>query len=180
MTYKESDSLRIYKDGKFLGGYGVTGQFKLSSETGFKAYIGHSDYGDVYYNGLLDDVRISDIMRSKTEIRNMAESLNLLSIVSALDEDITLTPTKFSLQQNYPNPFNPKTVISYQLPKNSKIKLTIYDVTGQQIKTLFNSWHQAGNHEVVFDAADLPSGIYFYVLKSSNGFNQTRKMMLLK
>ena len=180
MTYRESDSLRVYKDGKFLGGYGVTGQFKLSSETGFKAFIGHSDYGDIYYNGLADEVRVSDIMRSKKDIEELAMSLNLFPAITAVENNMYISPQKFSLYQNYPNPFNPQTTIKYQIPKTDQVKIILYDVNGREIQTLVNKRQEAGIYNFKLDASDLPSGIYFYQLQTADGFNQTRKMVLLK
>ncbi len=88
-------------------------------------------------------------------------------------------PAIFSLSQNYPNPFNPTTKIKYQLPELSKVKLTIYDVLGREVNTLFNEVKPAGNYELTWNAGDLPSGVYFYQLRSGN-FLQTKKMILLK
>jgi Secretion system C-terminal sorting domain len=90
-----------------------------------------------------------------------------------------IAPVKYKLEQNYPNPFNPSTTISYQLVKNSDVLLTIYDVTGREIKILVNSYQGAGKYNVVFDASRLSSGIYFYKL-TTRDFSETRKMVLLK
>ncbi len=89
-------------------------------------------------------------------------------------------PQKFCLEQNYPNPFNPSTVISYQLSVNSNIELTVYNTLGQKVATLVNQWQQAGTYSVSFDAANLSSGVYFYRLKTSEGFVAGRKMILLR
>ena len=88
-------------------------------------------------------------------------------------------PNKFSLEQNYPNPFNPSTTIKYALPKEGLVSLKIYDITGQEIKTLINENEQPGIYNVTFNASDLASGVYFYVLKEAE-FSQTRKLLLLK
>ncbi len=89
-------------------------------------------------------------------------------------------PNKFSLSQNYPNPFNPNTTIKYQLKTKSNVQLTIYDISGREVKTLINQRQNAGHHSVAFDASDFASGIYFYRLKTSSGFVQSRKMVLLR
>lgn len=86
---------------------------------------------------------------------------------------------KFLLFQNYPNPFNPVTTISFQLPILSIVELTIYNVSGEKIKTLVHNRQQAGNYTISFDGSDLTSGLYFYQLKAGD-FIQTRKMVFTK
>ena len=87
--------------------------------------------------------------------------------------------TEYALLQNYPNPFNPSTVISYQLPVDSKVQLKVYDILGTEIITLVNEIKSAGKHNVSFDAGKLSSGTYFYTI-IADGFVQTKKMMLVK
>jgi hypothetical protein len=86
---------------------------------------------------------------------------------------------EYTLSQNYPNPFNPSTTISFSLPNAGNVKLTIYNLLGQEIKTLANGYKESGNHSYNFDAKELNSGIYIYKLETT-GFTQTRKMMLVK
>jgi len=88
-------------------------------------------------------------------------------------------PLTWILRQNYPNPFNPSTVISYQLPTSGFVKLRVYDVLGREVATLSDAHQGAGNYSVVFDAANLTSGVYFYRLEAGN-FAETRKFLLLK
>ena len=88
-------------------------------------------------------------------------------------------PTEFQLDQNYPNPFNPSTVIGYELPKSSSVKVTVFDILGNVVQTLVNGHQTAGYHSVTFNALSLASGMYFYRIQADN-FNQTRKMILLK
>ncbi len=94
--------------------------------------------------------------------------------------DITKTqPKEYSLEQNYPNPFNPTTTISYSLPKASNVKLTIYNLLGQEVTTLVNSFNQAGKHSIQFNAAKLASGVYICSIKADN-FSAAKKLILLK
>ncbi len=86
---------------------------------------------------------------------------------------------EFRLYQNYPNPFNPSTRIKFNLPKSSIVKMTIYDITGKEVKTLINGELEAGIHLIDFDASNISSGIYFYKLTTSE-FTETKKMVLLK
>ena len=88
-------------------------------------------------------------------------------------------PLGYELSQNYPNPFNPATTIRYSLPETGRVKLAIYNVLGQEVKTLVNEIKEAGVHTINFNASDLNSGIYFYKLKADN-FVKIRKMSLVK
>jgi hypothetical protein len=90
-----------------------------------------------------------------------------------------LVPGEFSLAQNYPNPFNPSTTIYYSLPKSSNVKLTVFDVLGNEIVTLVNENKLAGTHKMDFNAGYLASGVYFYKLVAGD-FTQVRKMTLIK
>ena len=85
----------------------------------------------------------------------------------------------FALLQNYPNPFNPSTVIGYQLSTVSNVTLKIYDVLGREVKILVDERQPAGTHSATFNAASLPSGVYFYRLQAGS-FSETKKLLLLK
>jgi hypothetical protein len=96
-------------------------------------------------------------------------------------------PEQFALLQNYPNPFNPSTTISFILPSESNVKISVYNVTGEVVTTLINSTLQSGTHEASFNTGEinLSSGIYFYSIEAyatdgSGSFKQTRKMVLSK
>jgi unsaturated rhamnogalacturonyl hydrolase len=89
-------------------------------------------------------------------------------------------PVRFALNQNYPNPFNPKTVISYQLPVTGEVELNIYNIRGQKVITLVSGKQVAGCYKVEWDATGFASGVYIYKLETSTGFNQSRKLILLK
>jgi hypothetical protein len=94
-------------------------------------------------------------------------------------EDLLEIPKKYALNQNYPNPFNPSTTISWQFPVGSWQILKVYDVLGDEVLTLVNEYRSAGKYEIEFNAASLPSGIYFYKLQAG-GLIETKKMLLLK
>jgi hypothetical protein len=101
------------------------------------------------------------------------------SYSSIVDVEVSLVPNKFILYQNYPNPFNPSTKISWQSPTSGRQTIKIYDLLGNETVTLVDEYREAGSYEVEFDASDLPSGIYFYQLKTGT-FVETKKMILLK
>jgi hypothetical protein len=88
-------------------------------------------------------------------------------------------PTEFKLSQNYPNPFNPTTKISYSVPFDSKVTISVYSVTGELIAELLSDFVSAGVYSVDFDGSNLASGMYIYRMTAGN-FIQTNKMMLLK
>ncbi len=85
----------------------------------------------------------------------------------------------FVLGQNYPNPFNPSTMIRYQVPVSGNVELKVFDVLGKEVAELVNGIQSAGTYSCVFNAAALPSGLYFYTLKSGSNV-ETKKMLLLK
>ncbi len=97
--------------------------------------------------------------------------------VANIDEIIN--PNEFNLYQNYPNPFNPNTNIKYSIPTKENVSLKIYDILGNEISILVDEQKIAGTYEVDFDASNLPTGIYFYVLKAGN-YIQSNKMLFLK
>jgi hypothetical protein len=98
---------------------------------------------------------------------------------SKVIEAEVLSPVKFELAQNFPNPFNPTTSISFTIPQSGNVKLSVYNLLGQEIATLVNEYREAGTYNVEFNAENLNSGVYLYKLES-NGLNLTRKMTLLK
>jgi hypothetical protein len=94
-------------------------------------------------------------------------------------EDTDQLPQNYALDQNYPNPFNPATKITYAVPQNSFISLRVFDILGNEVQTLVNETKNAGTYTVSFDAASVPSGVYFYTLEAGN-FVSTKKMVLIK
>ncbi|MFC2139025.1 S8/S53 family peptidase [Bacteroidota bacterium] len=122
----------------------------------------------------LEDLRAS-ILQSRTKYGNIPLSV---------EDDSEIIPDNFSLSQNYPNPFNPTTTIQYTIPSAGirsivSTKLEVYDLLGRVVATLVDETQTAGTYNVTFDAAHLPSGVYFYRLQVGS-FNQTRKMILLR
>jgi hypothetical protein len=81
--------------------------------------------------------------------------------------------------ENYPNPFNPTTTIAYQLPKDGRVTIKIFDAIGREVTTLVDEFKPSGRYSVQFDASRLSSGIYFYSLRSGS-FNVVKKMSLIK
>lgn len=88
-------------------------------------------------------------------------------------------PGEYSLSQNYPNPFNPKTIISYGLKTAGNVKISVYDILGENIGVLLNEVRSAGNYSISWDASGFPSGVYFYKIEAGE-FTANKKMILLK
>ncbi len=110
--------------------------------------------------------------------------LQLPTATAVVEDPQTQLPETPVLSQNFPNPFNPETVIKYDLPTRSSVRLNIYNVLGQLVTTLVNSEQPAGNHTAVWAGEDVnnepvASGVYFYRLEV-DGTTQTRKMLLLR
>ncbi len=100
-------------------------------------------------------------------------------VVGVKDEK-SIQPTAYTLKQNYPNPFNPSTTIQYSISVAGNVSINIYNILGQEVKTVLDQVSQtAGTYKIVFDAKDLPTGIYLYRIIVNN-YVATKKMVLLK
>ena len=112
-----------------------------------------------------------------------SEASSFVSAVLSADEEMGM-PVNFALKQNYPNPFNPSTQIQYALPSESKVLISIYDLTGRKVKTLVNEVQSAGHRSVMWNATNeigrpVSAGMYIYSIQAGN-FMQNRKMVLMK
>jgi len=94
-------------------------------------------------------------------------------------EALSEIPRRYTLEQNYPNPFNPITTIRYGIPEPVRVRLEVYNTVGQRIKVLVDEEKQAGFHQVIFDANDLSSGVYFYRLQAGN-YTMMKRAVLLR
>lgn len=120
-----------------------------------------------------DSLLITDTLSSQATI------IGWYPIVSSVSPSLPLRPVIPFLQQNFPNPFNPSTIISYDIPKRSHVKLVIYDIFGRQVEELVDSEKTPGRYQVTFDASGLPSGVYYYRLEAGS-FTETKKLILLR
>ena len=117
------------------------------------------------------------------EVTVSATGYGMFSIALGTIDDIVL-PNRYTLYQNYPNPFNPVTVLQYDLPELSNVKLTIYDLAGRQVRSLLHETQAPGLKTIVWDARDemgnkMGAGVYIYQLKTDN-FIASKKMILVK
>jgi len=117
-------------------------------------------------------------------ISTMNDGSEIFGVESKVIESPVAIPKEFALKQNYPNPFNPTTTIKFEMPKSSNVKLEIYNILGQKVKTLVNEDMKAGYHKVTWDGTNdysvkVSSGMYIYIIKAGD-FIARHKMVLLK
>jgi len=93
--------------------------------------------------------------------------------------EVEVMPTNFELSQNYPNPFNPVTKITYQIPKESKVVIKVYDILGAEVASLVDETKEAGYYEIELNGINLPSGTYIYRMTAGD-FVEAKKMVLMK
>ena len=109
----------------------------------------------------------------------LIDDLAFESVSSISDGGFEKSPRTYQLAQNFPNPFNPSTTISFSIPQTGKVLLSVFNSIGQEVETLIDDEMTSGDHQVSFNAIDLPSGIYFYKLETGN-FVDVKKMILIK
>jgi hypothetical protein len=140
-----------------------------------------------------DNVKFS-LSKGENLSRFALEKGNTITISSPVEQLIIevypitkpAIPKEYALEQNYPNPFNPSTIIRYDLPIDAKVTLKMYNVLGQEVRTVVDEIQEAGYKSVTFNASDMASGVYFYRLEvtstsdPSKSFVQVKKSLLLK
>lgn len=143
--------------------------------------IASGSNGFVYpFAGILDEIELFNRALPDSTIFALyvAGSEGKCKPISDVEVDSQI-PSEYNLMQSYPNPFNPSTIIKYAIPKQSLVKIVVYDILGREVRVLVNEQMIAGSYEVVFDAANLASGIYIYTLRTGDFF-QSKKMILMK
>jgi hypothetical protein len=142
------------------------------------ARFAHSTYKDPPWLGRIHEIEIYDKALNNDEVKFLfAAGVN--GIKTSVKNQSAQLPEVFSLAQNYPNPFNPQTTIKFTLAKSDYTSLIIYDMLGRSIATVVDGVRQAGVHGVEFNASHIPSGVYFYTLRSGS-YVETKKMLLVK
>jgi hypothetical protein len=161
--------------------WGFTSNYDNSTS---KKYIGNGTSVTEFRDSLIN-------LQPDTVYHYRAVAENANGIVYGIDQafetpksatdatDLPTLPTTYRLYQNYPNPFNPSTIIEFDLPVASHVVLKIYNIFGQEVKTLLNETRQAGINSVTFEMSGLASGIYFYRM-STGLFSDIKKMILIK
>ncbi len=184
LPYTPEESIAAFKNfyynygEKLWGIYGFKDAFNPGHNWYAASYLA-IDQGPIivmvenYRTGLL-----WDLFMSAPEIQPMLDSIGFEYDPTSVDDDENI-PLRFELKNNFPNPFNPETKIEFSIPASSLTTLKIYDILGREVAVLINELKQPGNHEIVFDAKNLSSGVYLYKLTA--GINsQIKKMILIK
>ncbi|NWF90019.1 MAG: T9SS type A sorting domain-containing protein [Ignavibacteriaceae bacterium] len=122
--------------------------------------------------------RITNTLANNLTLYTNRIQLNVSTSVDA-SENGKKMPLEFDLSQNYPNPFNPSTVIEYKIPSKEFVTLTVFDVLGREVRQLVNEEKNIGIYSVEFNADNLSSGIYYYILSAGN-FSDVKKLLLIK
>jgi photosystem II stability/assembly factor-like uncharacterized protein len=163
----------------------------VGNDLGVWVSIDNGDSWSSFSEGLPDAVLVLDLVTSPTDRRirvathgNGAYIRDLVSETTGLEPEGTRIPRAYHLGQNYPNPFNPATMISYELPTESTVDLSIYNMSGQKVRALVSGRKAGGTHQVQWDGRDergipVASGVYLYRLDAGT-FSETRKMVLAK
>ena len=179
VTFNSMKKVDIHKGAKVLGSIiAPNDKVHLHKNVSFRGAICAKDI-DVDKGGILLHHNSSGILP-----KIIAPILVVDIDEDVEEEELASAPTEFELSQNYPNPFNPSTTIQFSIPEDSEVTLSIYNINGQLVRTLFSGTIKAGRHSAVWNGKDfrgapVASGIYLYQLKVG-GYTQVKKMSLLR
>jgi hypothetical protein len=165
---------------------GLLGSYGPAIPGGYRTYItvGHDDewHDDVNIRArnfyVLTDLMNQVWMNEVARMVHLWMPSDIDTATIGVSDRVVITK-QYDLKQNYPNPFNPVTHIEFTLAKSGHTTITIYNVMGRMVEKLVDRPMTSGSHNIVFDAAELASGIYFYRIKSGK-FTNIKKMTLLK
>ena len=161
--------------------------YVLSGDTSFAGLIDSVGYTDDSIYVIVDPTGLMSGLHHDTvliEVSGVSNPVPLMvSLVIGADSTQS-APIQSAEVRNFPNPFNPEATIEYSLPVTSHVTVTVYNVIGQQIRTLVDRSQSAGTHQVIWDGTDRngrqsPTGVYFYRFKAGD-YTETRKMVLIK
>lgn len=166
-----------YKNGQAIG-VGGSQFFAASTYTMFTVPIYYSN------DNTPDSCQISITIGNNSGAVNvgayfLADDLSFQGVSEVVKDSDDSTPNNFSLDQNYPNPFNPSTTIQFSIPEQSFVRLEIFNTLGEKVSTLVSEDLNAGKYKYVWNAGNIPSGVYYYKLITDE-FVQTRKLVFLK
>jgi hypothetical protein len=172
-----ADSIKLYVDGVLTGANALSatnGIWGISENYAFLAKSGYT--ADAQWIGEIEEFNIYNKALSADEVLFQFNRQPSTAVGQAASAAI---PAEFGLSQNHPNPFNPATVISFDLPRQSKVRIAVHDGFGRKVAGLVDGVRAAGRHTVQFDGTNLSSGLYLCRMEI-DGRVFTRKMTLLK
>lgn len=163
--------------------YLQTGQYFFVNQLEYPLYLNEND--TVYFSIVFIPLTQS-VLPKQDNIKILSNAQNSpLSLlvkgrgVNPNDVEIEGLINSFNLSECYPNPFNPTTTVEYQVPKTSKVKISVFNLVGEEITVLVNEEKPQGKYTIEFNGTNLPSGVYFYRMQAEN-FTSTKKFVLLK
>ncbi len=119
-----------------------------------------------------------DFVAKGSTVKSFQLIIGTIEFIAGLENADQIIPQKFSLHNNFPNPFNPETQITFSLGKTEKVKLAVYNVSGQQVALLENGVFEAGSYNVVWNALNQSSGVYFIRLVAGRKIKTIRAVLL--
>lgn len=179
-SYSNCDGISLDRnDHVYISTWGIQSVVRFDINFSMPAFVvtsGLSNPADIYVNRWTDTLAIPNAGNNTVPFVQLTIPTNISDPVSQVEN--------FRLYQNYPNPFNPVTKIVFNVPLNvngqmSNVNLSVYNINGELMEVLADKGYQNGTHEVVWDANNFASGIYYYKLTVGN-FSETKKMMLVK
>jgi len=183
------DELVAYADGQVVG---ATRIVDLTAPIVISAWGGYHEFGinlEGYRVGESIDLRLysakdGDEMKVEMNLDNTEYGIGIFSHGSVEVMDMLAVPEEYQLTQNYPNPFNPTTTISFSIPSEGHVQVSVYDITGRLVTNLVDGNLSKGYHDVIWDGSDMfgsnvSAGLYIYSLQAE-GVSLTRKMVLMK
>ena len=164
--------------------FGEQQQFNAAGFDGFENSVEFSPLwsstgGSISETGVFTGNEVGTFIVTATDSGTSINGIATVTVVPTGIATRNLPPTEFALFQNYPNPFNPETTIEFSVKEKCQVLLKIFDITGRHIATLVQSDFEAGLFRIVFDARNLPSGVYLCQIRMKN-FSAIRKMVLLE
>jgi len=180
-SFGGDDGFGLSKDGDQARLFGHNGELIDKVSFDDKSPWPEAADGDGYTLELINPLKDNSLAQSwlaSDDIGGTPGRIN--SVYTAINRDAGKKPVSFFLYQNYPNPFNPSTTISYQLSAVSHVELNIFNILGQKVATLVSEKQKAGLHRFIFNGNRLPSGLYFFELKTEKGQRFVRKGILIK
>jgi hypothetical protein len=187
LSVTNSFTVKFYQ-GNPNGGGTLIGETTIDTIIAPRGYRNVSVPWSIPISQNLDSVRIYVVIDQENSVTNEVHENNNVGWVPAIGygsitgvgTEHNKVPDKFVLYQNYPNPFNPESIIKFELAVSGKVSLVVYNLLGQEVKTLVDGFLNRGTYAVPFNGAGLSSGVYFYSLRTNNGFTETKKMILLR
>lgn len=167
MTYSNG-TLKGYINGILQGSQ--TGTY-TGLPTAAQISLGGRMQGKYYFKGAIKKLIFTPQALDSSSFTYDGTSAGIKSVKATIDT--------YALNQNYPNPVSKQTTITYTIPRSEYVRLDLYNLMGEKVKTMVDATVDAGIHEVYFEKDNLPVGVYFYTMTTSSGYKQTKKMQII-